>query len=84
MTPIAVGMKRYTERIFPEKHSVAVFEEKHYVEIWVANSTLAEKKVEVVVEGFELLTGKRIYGREGTATLGSNRFVLSPRWPTCQ
>lgn len=83
--PIAVGMKRYTERTYPQKHSVAIFDEKHYVEIWAANSTLVEQEVVVVVEGLNLLTGRRIYSRERIATLCSNRlvFLLLPVLADC-
>ncbi|KAK4704685.1 beta-mannosidase, partial [Phenoliferia sp. Uapishka_3] len=73
LAPIAVGLKRYTSRVYPREHSMANFIETHHVEAWAANSLLSEKKVEVIFEAFELLTGKRIWHKEVETTLGPNK-----------
>ncbi|KAL8277704.1 hypothetical protein RQP46_009826 [Phenoliferia psychrophenolica] len=73
LSPIAVGMKRYTTRTYPKAHSLATFTEKHTVETWAANARLESRDVVVVTEAFELRTGKRIFIKEVHATLGENR-----------
>lgn len=72
LSPIAVGMKRYTTRTYPKPHSAATFTEEHTVETWAANARLAPRDVVVVTEAFELRTGKRIFVKEHPATLGAN------------
>jgi beta-mannosidase len=73
MAPLAVGMKRYDERTFPQPHSVAVYKDSSHVDVWACNSFLVAKEVLLVVEAFELLSGERIYVKEEQATLESNR-----------
>lgn len=72
MAPLAVGMKRYTDRT-PLGPRSALFKETHHVEIWACNSLLAPKEVILVVEAFELLSGARIYVKQEEVVVDSNR-----------
>lgn len=72
MTPVAVGMKRFTEKT-PEGPHSALFTEKTFVEVWGCNSTLKSLKLTLVLEAFELLSGERVYVKETDVTLKDNR-----------
>lgn len=54
LRPFAVGMTRKEVQTFPDDTSAASFTIETVLEIWAANSTLAEKKATLEVTAFEL------------------------------
>ncbi|KAI5480231.1 glycoside hydrolase family 2 protein [Pseudohyphozyma bogoriensis] len=73
LEPIAVGVKRYTTKTYPNPLYASVFEEHHFVEIWAANSRLQPKDVEVVVEAYALLSGEKVFEKVTDAKLLANQ-----------
>ncbi|GAA5888127.1 hypothetical protein JCM6882_000290 [Rhodosporidiobolus microsporus] len=72
LAPLVIGGRRYRTKTFSDPHS-ALFEQQSWVDLWAGNSLLEAKEVDVEVEAFELLTGKRVHHEKFEATLESNR-----------
>ncbi|GAA5833197.1 hypothetical protein JCM11251_005171 [Rhodosporidiobolus azoricus] len=60
LAPLVISGRRYRTKTYPDRFS-ATFEETSWVDLWAGNSQLEEKDVEVELEAFELLTGKRVH-----------------------
>jgi len=59
--PIAVGLKRYNERIYADNQTAARFVDISHVDIWASNLTLSDcDELELVVDVVDLVTGQRL------------------------
>ncbi|GAA5997233.1 hypothetical protein JCM5350_007106 [Sporobolomyces pararoseus] len=72
LAPIALGSKRYTKRTNTDPYSAISFIEEVYVDFWVGNSRLEEVNAKLVVEAFELSSGKSVFREARTVKLRSN------------
>ncbi|GAA6024239.1 hypothetical protein JCM11491_002517 [Sporobolomyces phaffii] len=74
LAAVALGSKRYTERTYPDPNSAAEFTETTCVEVW-ASSSLRDGKTEaeLVIEGFSLSSGKKMFSETEAVYVLSNR-----------
>jgi beta-mannosidase len=73
LAPIALGSKRYVERKSTDPYSAIKFLETTTFEFWASSSLLEDREPKLVVEGFELSSGKRTFVESEEVTVHSNR-----------
>ncbi|GAA5858851.1 hypothetical protein JCM5353_005583 [Sporobolomyces roseus] len=73
LAPISLGSKRYTERHYPDPYSAVEVIETSLIDIWVSNSLLRAKEGKLLVEAFEVTSGKKLLAREVDVKIEANR-----------
>ncbi|GAA5900435.1 beta-mannosidase [Sporobolomyces salmoneus] len=73
LAPIALGSKRYTKRTFPDPYSASKSTDHTFVDFWVSNSRLESFDAKLVVEGFELKSGKKVLSKDKDVDIPFNR-----------
>ncbi|GAA6026153.1 hypothetical protein JCM10207_003384 [Rhodosporidiobolus poonsookiae] len=86
LAPLAISGRRFTETTYPDRFSAAASVKQSFIELWAGNSHLKFRVVQVEVEAFELLSGKRVRHSQSSTTLRENRstalekFEISTEW----
>jgi len=73
LAPITIGLKRTVHQEFADKYTRAYYKTTYKIEMWASNLSLEERKVEVRLKAWDLITGKENYSK----TMHDG-FVLQP------
>lgn len=72
LAPISLGSKRYTERHYSDPYSAVEVIETSFIDIWISNSLLRAKEGKLVVEAFEVTSGKKLFERAMDVKIKAN------------
>ncbi|GAA5877376.1 hypothetical protein JCM3774_003578 [Rhodotorula dairenensis] len=73
LAPISLSGRRFTSRTYPDRGSAAVFAETTFVEIFASSAKQRSVEIKLVIEAYEVVTGKRVWREEHPHVLGANR-----------